>query len=121
MASPLTDEHGPPTHSGNKEAPGDAGASVGCSDLRSIPNRSATPVEAIDQRRADGLAQGLKVMVVVAGNPVAMTVSGKGDAVIERRPIFGLHEPARCRYAEDIQAVFKTAANSVNSPSIDAP
>ncbi len=36
---------------------------------------------------------------------------GTGEAVIKRRAVFGLPEPAGSRNAEDIQVVFDAAAN----------
>src|SRR5713101_2597508 len=69
-----------------------------------LRDHRATPVEAVDQRGADRLHDGLH------GDPkTVQTAAGEGfaqiDALIFGNAIFGLHEPARSRETEDIQGV----------------
>ncbi len=74
---------------------------------RSVPH-GATPVKAIDQRRADGLYPRLE------GNCGSWQCGPdlrKRDAIIEGRAVLRLHKPPRRRNAKVVQAVFKTAAN----------
>src|SRR5450756_1783195 len=75
-----------------------------------LRDQRAGPVEAIDQRGADGLRPRLEGWCK-ARKPTPDKGLRKGDAVIECRAIFGLHEPAGRRDAEDVQVVFDAAAN----------
>jgi hypothetical protein len=69
----------------------------------------AGPVEAVDQRCADGLYERLE------GNGLAIGDAGngfwQGDAAEIRCAILGLHEQARRRDAENVQVVLDAAAN----------
>src|SRR3984957_13782361 len=80
--------------------------------LRSVlRDHRAGPVEAIDQRGADGLCPGLerrRQAIRCSGSNERLR---KSDAVVECRAIFGLHEPAGSRNAEDIQVVLDAAAD----------
>src|SRR5260370_21623900 len=80
-----------------------------------LRDQRATPVEAVDQRRADGLHPRLEGNCS-AGKSASDKGLRTGNAVIKRRAIFGLHEPAGSCNAEEVQAVFDAAANEEAVP-----
>src|SRR5580704_2211067 len=83
-----------------------------CREIGSVlRDHRASPVEAIDQRGRDGLHEGLE------GDRVAKRKAGGDGGLGKRRAIevggaiLGLHEPARSRDAEDVQAVLDAATD----------
>src|SRR5437868_9725515 len=76
-----------------------------------LRNHRAAPVEAVDQRRADGLGPGLEGDVVTGGEVGAVGELSDVLATVIGGAIFGLHEPAGRRDSEDVQVVLDTAAD----------
>src|SRR3954447_10878334 len=97
------------------KSPGSTGASrsrVGVpSGDGSVLDHRAGPVEAIDQRGADGLHPGLEGDGVRAESIGAIEAHGNIALVVEGGAIFRLHEPARGRDTEDVQVVLDATAN----------
>src|SRR5580704_851274 len=82
--------------------------------LRSVlRDHRAGPVEAIDQRGADGLDEGLEGRHIRRQSAAQTRNEGfrQGDAVIVSRAVLGLHEPAGSRDTENVQVVFDAATN----------
>ena len=71
----------------------------------------AGPVETVDQRPADGLHERLERVGNTCRNRPADEGFRQGCLVEVGRPILGLHEPARRRYAEEVQVVLEATAN----------
>src|SRR6267154_1113170 len=82
--------------------------------IRSVlRDHRAAPVEAIDQRGADGLRPRLEghCRARGAGSDGSNKRLGQRYAIIECRTIFGLHEQAGCADSENIEVVLEAAAH----------
>src|SRR5713101_5006183 len=76
-----------------------------------LRDHRATPVEAVDQRRADGLHDGLEVDVVENRQPRSVAQLANRNPLILGHAIFGLHEPAGAKHAKHVERVFNAAAH----------
>src|SRR6185437_5825127 len=98
----------------HKKAPGEAGAfclmSLVGSVTETTDNRS-TPVEAINQRGADGLNQRMEGDGVACQRVGSINQLVDGLLVVVSRTIFGLHEPAGSGDAEDVEVVLYAATD----------
>src|SRR6266852_1399672 len=72
-------------------------------DVRSVlRDHRATPVEAVDQRRADGLHDGLEVDVVENRQARSVAQLANRNPLILGYAIFGLHEPAPTKQTKEV-------------------
>ena len=92
-----------------KKSPGPSGAFELVNWRRLV---GATGIEAVDQRGADGLYQGLECEIGITCRQIA-AIKQRVDvlAVVAGQTILGLHEPAGRLNAEDVQVVLDAAAD----------
>src|SRR5487761_1898269 len=95
-----------------KKAPDHAGAFVLLIQQRSVlRDHRAGPVEAINQRRADGLVPSLKGGRSSGRQAGRDNSFRKGNAAIVGGAVLGLHEQARNINSEDVEIVLDAAAD----------
>src|SRR5229473_4122001 len=81
-------------------------------DVRSVlRDERTTPVEAVDQRRADGLHDGLEVDIVENRQARSVAQLANRNPLILGHAIFSFHEPAWAKHAKHVERVFNAAAN----------